>query len=60
VGKDFAGVDDDVITFAVAVGTGDTEAEVGRLESESQFGEFSAALGVEFALAGSLGDGVRG
>ena len=52
--EDFAGVDDDVIAFAVAEGTGDTEAEVGSLEGEGQFGELSATLGVEFALAGSL------
>jgi hypothetical protein len=58
--EDFASVDDDVVTFALAVRTGDTEAEVDGFEGEGQFGEFSAALGVEFALAGRLGDGLWG
>jgi hypothetical protein len=34
VREDFAGVEDDVVTFAVAVGAGDPEAEIGSLESE--------------------------
>ena len=32
---EIAGVEDDVVAFAVAVGTGDSEAEAGRFESES-------------------------
>ena len=55
-----AGVDDEVVAFAVAVGTGDAETEVRGFEDESEFGEFSAALGGEFALAGSLRDGLFG
>ncbi len=53
--EDFAGVEDNVVAFAVAVGAGYTEAEVGGFEDEGQFGEFSATLSVEFALAWSLG-----
>ena len=48
-----AGVDDDVVTLAIAEGLGDGEAETGGFESEGQFGELSAALGHEFALAGA-------
>ena len=53
-GEKVAGVENDVVAFAVAVGAGDAEAEVGRFEDEGEFGKFSAALGVEFALLGSL------
>ena len=49
---EFAGVEDHVVAFAVAVGAGDTEAAVSSLQDELEFGEFSATLGVEFALAG--------
>jgi hypothetical protein len=59
-GVQIAGVEDDVVAFAVAVGAGDAETEVRGFEDESEFGEFSAALGVEFALAGSLRDGLFG
>jgi hypothetical protein len=45
-----AGVEDEVVAFAVAVGLGDGEAEAGGFESEGEFGEFSAALGGEFAV----------
>jgi hypothetical protein len=48
----FARVDDGVVTFAVSVGLGDAEAEGGGFEGEGEFGEFSAALGVEFAEDG--------
>lgn len=37
---------------------GDAEAEIGGFQDEGEFGEFSAALGGEFALAGSLRDGL--
>jgi len=47
-----AGIEDDVVTFAVAVGLGDAEAEAGGFEGEGEFGEFSATLGGEFVLAG--------
>src|ERR1700722_7261886 len=53
-----AGVDDEVVAFAVAIGAGDAEAEVRGFEDEGEFGEFSAALGGEFALAGSLRGGL--
>jgi hypothetical protein len=45
-----AGIEDDVVTFAVAVGLGDAETEAGGLEGEGEFGEFSATLGGEFVL----------
>jgi len=48
-----ATIEDDVVAFAVAVGAGDAEAEIGGFQDEGEFGEFSAALGGEFALAGS-------
>jgi hypothetical protein len=44
------GVDDEVVAFAVTVGLGDGESECGGFEGEGEFGEFSAALGGEFAL----------
>src|ERR1035437_3876623 len=59
-GDEIAGVEDDVVAFAVAVGAGDAETEVRGFEDESEFGEFSAALGGEFALAGSLRDRLFG
>jgi hypothetical protein len=43
------GVEDEVVTFAVAVGLGDAEAHGGGFVGESEFGEFAAALGGEFA-----------
>jgi hypothetical protein len=52
-----AGVDNDVVAFAVAVGLADSEAEFVGLEGEGDFGEFSKALGGEFSLAGRLRDG---
>jgi hypothetical protein len=55
-----AGVDNEVVAFAVAVRAGDAEAEIRGFEDEGEFGEFSAALGGEFALAGSLRDRLFG
>jgi hypothetical protein len=55
-----AGVEDYVVTFAVSVGLGDAEAEVVGLEGEGEFGEFSAALGDEFAVEGLGGRGCGG
>jgi hypothetical protein len=49
---EFAGVEDHVIAFAVAVGAGDTETAAGGLQDELELGELSETLGVEFALAG--------
>jgi hypothetical protein len=46
--------EDEVEAFAVAVGLGDSKAFGGGFVGEGKFGEFSAALGVELALAGSL------
>jgi len=46
--------ENEVETLAVAVGLGDSEAEAGGFVGEGKFGEFSAALGVELLLAGSL------
>jgi hypothetical protein len=57
-GVQIAGVEDDVVAFAVAAGAGDAETEVRGFEDESEFGEFSAAFSGEFALAGSLRDGL--
>jgi len=54
VGGEVAGVDDGIVAFAVAEGPGDSEAEAGGFEGEGEFGEFSAALGVELALAGRV------
>ena len=51
---EIAGVEDYVVAFAVAVGTGHAEAEAGGFEDEGEFGEFSAALGVAFAIGGSF------
>jgi hypothetical protein len=48
------GVEDEVVAFAVAVGLGDAEAHGGGFVGEGEFGEFAAALGGEFALAGSF------
>ena len=53
-GESLSGVDDEVVTFAVAVGFGDCEAEAGGFEDECQFGEFSAPLGGGFLLTGGL------
>jgi len=44
------GIQDDVIAFAIAIGAGDAEAVAGGGEGEGEFGDFSAALGGEFAL----------
>ena len=52
-----AGVEDGVVALAVAEGAGDAEAEAGGFEDEGEFGEFSAALGGELALARSLRGG---
>jgi hypothetical protein len=49
-----AGVEDEVVTLAVAPGLGDGESEAGGFDDESGFGEFSGALGVG-VLAGRLG-----
>jgi len=44
------GVENEVVALAVAVGLGDGEAEADGFVSEGDFGQFSAALGGEFAL----------
>ena len=54
-GVGLMGVDDEIVAFAVAVGFGDGEAEGGGFEGEGEFGEFSAALGGEFAVKGRGG-----
>ena len=51
VREQFAGIDDGVVAFAVAEGLGDAQAAAGGFVGEGEFGEFSAALGVDFALA---------
>jgi len=43
-----AGVEDEVVAFAVAVGLADGEAHAGGDELEDEFGEFSATLGGAF------------
>lgn len=53
-----ASFEDEVVAFAVAVWLGDGESEAGSFESEGEFGEFSAALGVEF-VGGERVGGVR-
>ena len=53
-GEEVAGIEDYVVAFAVAVGAGDTEAEVGSLQDKLEFGKFSATLGVDFADTGAL------
>ncbi len=52
--SEFTGVENYIVAFAVAVGAGGAEAEVGGYEHEGEFGEFSAALVVDFALAGEF------
>jgi hypothetical protein len=52
---DVAGVEDKVVAFTVSVGFGDGEAHAGSDEEEDEFGEFSAALGGEFAAEGMNG-----
>ena len=47
-----SGVEDEVVTFAVAVRLGYAEAHGGGFVGESEFGEFATALGGEFAEAG--------
>jgi len=44
--EDAAGIDNEVVEGGVAVGFGDGEAQACGLMEESQFGEFSLALGV--------------
>jgi hypothetical protein len=41
-----AGVEDEVVAFAVSPGLGEVEAEGFRFQEEGGFGEFSGALGV--------------
>ena len=48
------GVEDEVVALAVAVGLGDGESEADGFVGEGDFGELSAALGGEFALAGGF------
>lgn len=48
-----AGVEDEVVTLAVAPGLGDGESEAGGFDYEGGFGELSGALGVGM-LAGRL------
>jgi len=49
------GVEDEIVSFAVAIGLGDAEAHGGGFVGESEFGEFSPALGGEFTETGRLG-----
>ena len=44
-------VENEVVAFAVAPGTGDAEAEAGGFEGEGEFREFSTALGAGVVLA---------
>ena len=44
------GVEDEVVTFAIAVGLGDAEAHGGGFVGERELGEFASALCGEFAL----------
>ncbi len=59
-GVELASVDDGVVAFAVTEGLGDSESEAGGFESEGEFGELSATLGGEFALAGGVDGGLGG
>jgi hypothetical protein len=54
-GREFAGVEDDIVAFTVAEGLGDAESEAGGFQGEGEFGKFSATLGGEFAMTGRLG-----
>jgi hypothetical protein len=49
-----SGFDNEVVALAVAVRLGHVETLAGGFVDERQFGKLSAALGGEFALAGSL------
>jgi hypothetical protein len=42
-----AGVEDEVVAFAIAPGLGDSEAEAGGFVKESELGEFAATFGPE-------------
>ena len=42
----YSGVDDEVVAVAVAVRFGEFEAHVGSFVEKSEFGEFSATLGL--------------
>ena len=53
-GWDVGGIEDEVVTLAVAVGAGDAEAVAGGSEGEGEFGNLSAALGGLFALVGGF------
>ena len=57
---ELAGVDDGVVTLAVAEGLGDSESAAGGFEGEGEFGELSAALGRQLALAGGVDGRLRG
>jgi len=46
---DFAGVEHEVVAFAVAVGLGDAEAHASGDKGEDEFGKLSATLGGAFA-----------
>ena len=48
-----AGVEDEVVAFAIAPGLGDTKAEAGGFVKESEFGDFAATFGPK----GSAHDG---
>ena len=50
-----AGVEDEVVAFAVSVGLGDGEAEADGFEDEREFGELSATLGGEVVAGGGIG-----
>lgn len=58
-----AGIQDEVVWFAIAVGLGYGEAEFGRLEKEGQFGDFALLFigtAPRFPAAVFLGDGHEG
>ena len=60
-----AGVEDEVVTLAVAPGLGDGESQAGGFDYEGGFGELSGALGVGMLaglvfFVGGIGLGVQG
>jgi hypothetical protein len=55
-----AGVEDEVVAFAVSVGLGDGEAEADGFQDEGELGELSATFGGEFVAGGGGGEGSGG
>jgi hypothetical protein len=51
-----AGVEDEVVAFAVSVGLGDGEAEADGFEDEGEFGELSATFSGEVVAGGDGGE----